>query len=110
MAHLKLFLDANDKLELDNLGPEEAERAQAAAHKNALFNFLEHTVGHAQVTPRADTNSAGKSSGDQVTMEQENGLNKMMATKPSCATAELAGHGHSGSHFWLLYTGTSQVF
>ena len=60
-------------------GPEEAEREQAAAHRNALFNFLEHTVGHAQVTPRADTNSAGKSSGDQVTMEQENGLNKMMA-------------------------------
>ena len=46
MAHLRLFLDANNKLELDNLGPEEAERAQAAAHKNALFNFLEHTVGH----------------------------------------------------------------
>ena len=45
-----------------------------------LFNFLEHTVGHAQVTSSTCTDSTDKSSGDQVTMVQENGLNKMMAT------------------------------
>ena len=46
VAHLRLFLDANNKLELDNLGARGSSGGTDSRAQECLFNFLEHTVGH----------------------------------------------------------------